>query len=193
MLFQSLDLWQWCIRVIVLLKVRLRGSAWHGSQLCVRNYFEICPDHRRYKTFFSSIAALPILSLHYLQLSFLGVSKKPLVQLPCDQGTETEWQIVLKERYAWRKLRKKEYVDSKRHAIISDIAEGNLILQYFVRSKKIRCHQHSNLNHIVSWKGMEMQWPLRTPLARAKCWSRVWIYFLVHYFVVLDIHLWKLN
>ena len=63
--------------------------------------------------------------------------KLPLVQLPCDQGTETEWQIVLKERYARRKLRKKEYAGSKRHAMISDIAEGNLILLHQKQENKV--------------------------------------------------------
>ena len=53
----------------------------------------------------------------------------PQVQPPCDQATEAEWQILLRERYARRKLREKEYADSKRHATPSDIAEGDLILQ----------------------------------------------------------------
>ena len=53
--------------------------------------------------------------------------KLPQVQPPRDQVTEAEWQILLRERYARRKLREKEYADSKRHATTSDITEGNLI------------------------------------------------------------------
>ena len=49
------------------------------------------------------------------------------VQYPRDQATEVERQIRLRERYARRKLREKEYTDSKRHATTSDIAEGYLI------------------------------------------------------------------
>ena len=43
------------------------------------------------------------------------------VQPPRDQTTEAEWQILLKERYAQRKLREKEYADSKRQATTSDM------------------------------------------------------------------------
>ena len=53
--------------------------------------------------------------------------KLPQVQPPRDQATEAEWQIFLRERYARRKLREKEYADSKRHATTSDITEGDLI------------------------------------------------------------------
>ena len=45
----------------------------------------------------------------------------PQVQYPRDQATEAEWQILLRERYARRQLREKEYADSKRHATTSDI------------------------------------------------------------------------
>ena len=54
--------------------------------------------------------------------------KLPQVQPPCEQATEAEWQILLRERYARTKLREKEYADSKRHATTSDIAEDDLIL-----------------------------------------------------------------
>ena len=54
--------------------------------------------------------------------------KLPQVQPLHDQASEAEWQILLRERYGWRKLREKEYADSKRHATPSDITEGDLIL-----------------------------------------------------------------
>ena len=53
--------------------------------------------------------------------------KLPQVQPPCDQTTEAEWQILLRERYAQRKVREKEYADSNRQAGTSDITEGDLI------------------------------------------------------------------
>jgi len=61
--------------------------------------------------------------------------KLPQVQSPRDQATEAEWQIPLRERYARRKLREKEYADSKRKATTSDIGEGDLILQRHNRKK----------------------------------------------------------
>ena len=53
--------------------------------------------------------------------------KLPQVQPPRDEAT-TEWQVLLRERYAQRKLREKEYADSKRHATTSDIKGGDHIL-----------------------------------------------------------------
>ena len=61
----------------------------------------------------------------------------PQVQTPREQATEAEWQILLRERYAHRKLREKEYADSKRHATTSDIAEGDLILLRQNRENKL--------------------------------------------------------
>ena len=61
----------------------------------------------------------------------------PQVQSPRDQATEAEWQILLRERYARRKLREKEYADSKRHALTSDIAEGDLVLLRQKRENKL--------------------------------------------------------
>ena len=52
----------------------------------------------------------------------------PQVQPPRDQATEAEWQILIRESYARRKLREEEYADSMRHATTSDTAEGDLIL-----------------------------------------------------------------
>ena len=63
--------------------------------------------------------------------------KLPQVQSPHDQATEAEWQILLRERYAWRKLREKEYADSKRHPTTSDIAEGDLVLLCQNRENKL--------------------------------------------------------
>jgi len=54
--------------------------------------------------------------------------KLPQVQSPRDQATKAEWQTLLRERYARRKLREKECAVSERHATTSDIAEGDLIL-----------------------------------------------------------------
>ena len=59
------------------------------------------------------------------------------VQSPRDQATEAEWQILLRERYARRKLREKECADSKRHATTSDIAEGDLNLVRQNRENKL--------------------------------------------------------
>jgi len=92
-------------------------------------------------------------------------NKLPLVQPPFDQATEAEGQTLLRQRYARRKLREKEYADTKRHATTSDVTEGELIL---LRQNKISCYQHSNLNHIELWRRMEMQLSSRIPLARAK-------------------------
>ena len=64
-----------------------------------------------------------------------GVRK--IVQPPRDQATEAEWQVLLRERYAQRKLREKEYADSKRHATTSDITEGDLILLRQNRENKL--------------------------------------------------------
>ena len=63
--------------------------------------------------------------------------KLPQVQSSRDQATEAEWQILLRERYARRKLREKEYTDSKRHATTSDIAEGDMILLRQNRENKL--------------------------------------------------------
>ena len=63
--------------------------------------------------------------------------KLPQVQPPRDQATEAEWQVLLRERYAQRKLREKEYADSKRHATTSDITEGDLILLRQNRENKL--------------------------------------------------------
>ena len=63
--------------------------------------------------------------------------KLPQIQSLCDQATEAEWQILLRERYAHRQLREKEYADSKRHATTSDIGEGNLVLLRQNREKKL--------------------------------------------------------
>ena len=63
--------------------------------------------------------------------------KLPQVQSPRDQATEAEWQILLREKYARRKLREKEYADSKRHAATSDKAEGNLGLLRQNRENKL--------------------------------------------------------
>ena len=63
--------------------------------------------------------------------------KLPQVQPPREQATEAEWQILVRERYARRKLREKEYADSKRHATTSDIAEGDLILLRQNRENKL--------------------------------------------------------
>ena len=63
--------------------------------------------------------------------------KLPQGQPPRDQATEAEWQILLRERYARRKLREKEYADLKRHATTSDIAEGDLILLRQNRENKL--------------------------------------------------------
>ena len=43
------------------------------------------------------------------------------------------WQILLRERYARRKLREKEFADSKRHDTTSDIVESDLILLHHNR------------------------------------------------------------
>ena len=40
--------------------------------------------------------------------------KLPQVQPPHDQTTKAEWQVLVRERYAQRKLREKEYADSKK-------------------------------------------------------------------------------
>ena len=63
--------------------------------------------------------------------------KLPQVQPPRDQATEAEWQGLLRERYAQRKLREKEYADSKRHATTGDITEGDLILLRQSRENKL--------------------------------------------------------
>lgn len=63
--------------------------------------------------------------------------KLPQVQPPRDQATEAEWQVLLRERYAQRKLREKEYADSKRHATTSDITEGDQILLRQNRENKL--------------------------------------------------------
>lgn len=65
------------------------------------------------------------------------VTLLPQVQPPRDQATEAEWQVLLRERYAQRKLREKEYADSKRHATTSDITEGDLILLRQNRENKL--------------------------------------------------------
>ena len=59
------------------------------------------------------------------------------VQPPREQATEAEWQILLRERYARRKLTEKECADSKRHATTSDIAEGDLLLLRQNRENKL--------------------------------------------------------
>ena len=58
------------------------------------------------------------------------IDKLPQVQPPREQATEAEWQILLRDslRYARRKLREKEYADSKRHATTSDIPEGDQLI-----------------------------------------------------------------
>ena len=98
--------------------------------------------------------------------------KLPQVQPARDQATEAEWQVLLRERYAQRKLREKEYADPKRHATTSDIAEGDLILLRQNRENKLspmfEPENHIELNHIELWRRMEMQLSLRIPLARAK-------------------------
>ena len=63
--------------------------------------------------------------------------KLPQVQPPREQATGAEWQILLRERYARRKLTEKEYANSKRHATTNDIAEGNLILLRQNRENKL--------------------------------------------------------
>ena len=74
--------------------------------------------------------------------------KLPKVIPPRHQATEAEWQILLRERYAKRKLRQEEYADSKRHAPTRDVTGGDLIL--LLQTEKISCHQHLNLHHIDS-------------------------------------------
>ena len=63
--------------------------------------------------------------------------KLPQVQPPRDQATEAEWQVLLRQRYAPRKLREKEYGNSKRSATTSDITEGDLILLRQNRENKL--------------------------------------------------------
>ena len=63
--------------------------------------------------------------------------KVPQVKPSHEQATDAEWQILFRERYARRKLREKEYADSKRHATKSDIAEGDLILLRQNRENKL--------------------------------------------------------
>ena len=62
--------------------------------------------------------------------------KLPQVHPPRDQATEAEWQVLFRERYAQRKLREKEYADSKRYTTTSDITEGDLILLLQNRENK---------------------------------------------------------
>jgi len=56
---------------------------------------------------------------------------------PCDKATEGEWHILLRERYARRKLREKVYTDSKIHATTSDIVEGNMSLLHQNQENKL--------------------------------------------------------
>lgn len=88
------------------------------------------------------------------------------VQSPHDQATEAEWQILLKERYAQRKLREKERADSKRDTTTSDIAEGDLILLHQKQENKLSPTFVPEL--MVSWRRIEMQLSSRILLARAK-------------------------
>ena len=53
------------------------------------------------------------------------------------ESERAEWQILLGERCAHRKLREKEYADSKKHATTSDIAEGDMILLRQNRENKL--------------------------------------------------------
>ena len=76
--------------------------------------------------------------------------KLPQVQPSLDQATEAEWKILLRERYARRKLREEEYGDSKRHATISDIAEGDMIL---LRQNKLSPTFEPELYRVVQKTG----------------------------------------
>lgn len=53
--------------------------------------------------------------------------KLPRARPPTDHACEAEWQVLLTQE-AHKKLREKEYADSKRHASTSDIGEGNVVL-----------------------------------------------------------------
>ena len=63
--------------------------------------------------------------------------KLPQAQPPRDEATEAEWQILLRERCARRKLREKEYAFSKRHATTSDVMKGDLNLLRQNRENKL--------------------------------------------------------
>ena len=79
--------------------------------------------------------------------------KLPHVQPPREQATEAEWQILLRERYACRKLREKEYADPKRHATTSDIAESNQILLRKNRENKLSPTFESERYRVVEKNG----------------------------------------
>ena len=77
--------------------------------------------------------------------------KLPQIKPPREQATEVE--ILLRERYARRRLREKEYADSKRHATTSDIAEGDLILLRQNREKKLSPTFEPEPNRVVEKNG----------------------------------------
>ena len=63
--------------------------------------------------------------------------KLPQVRIPADRATEADWQVLLRERDAKRKLRQKQYADQMRNAQLSDINEGDLILLKQTRENKL--------------------------------------------------------
>ena len=63
--------------------------------------------------------------------------KLPKVQIPMDRATESQWQLLLKERDARAKLRQKEYADRTRAARFSDIEEGDQVLLKQARENKL--------------------------------------------------------
>ena len=96
--------------------VQLQGKDWKGG---VKDFLF------QYR---STPHSITLLSPAELRMGRKLRGKMLQVQPPRDQATEAEGQVLLRERYAQRKLREKEYADSKRHATTSDITEGDLIL-----------------------------------------------------------------
>ena len=110
----------------IIRKAQLQGKNWKGEVQDLLFQYRSTPH--------------TVTSLSPAELLMGRKVRDKLPQVPRDQATEAEWQILLRERYARRKLREKECADSKRDARTSDIGEGDLILLGQNR-KKISCHQ----------------------------------------------------
>jgi hypothetical protein len=93
------------------------------------------------RTSSSSIVPHPTQQLAYHQQELL-VGRKlrdklPKVHIPKDRATEAQWQQLLRERDALRKLKQREYADNRRSAEYSEIAEGDEVLLKKTRENKL--------------------------------------------------------
>ena len=104
---------------------QLQGKDWKGGVQDLLFQYRSTPQ------------TVTLLSPAELRMGRKLMDKLPQVQPPRDQAAEAEWQVLLRERYAQRKLRENEYADSKRHATTSDITEGDLILLRQNRENKL--------------------------------------------------------